>query len=309
MKTTLNQYFQPLIILSLFFISATLLTSCYGDGIEKEAKVSTLISGFAGNDAVSVDRKGIIYVSEFGIFENTGGNGTRIFKVAPNGKVLDTIKGLSGPMGTAKDSKGNLFVNNDNNTVRGEVLKIYPGGNREVVTSIDGWPSGMTIDRHDNLYISNFTAPTVHKISADGKVEIIAQDERLAGGVGIDLDSKGNIIVANFATASIYSIDKTGNVSLITTIPDIVFGGFGIGYITVINDRIYATGIAVNYIFEVSLTGETTIIAGNGEPAQVDGPLLEASFSNPNGIASDKYRGTLYITEFTGAGGLRKVSL
>ncbi|GAA4276652.1 NHL repeat-containing protein [Aquimarina mytili] len=309
----MKTHFKITALRSLFFILLfTLpicLSSCYGDGIDPDSEVETLISNFAANGAVSVDRKGFIYVSEYGRFVNTGGNGTRVFKVSPKGEILDTITGLSGPMGTAKDSKGNLYINNDNNTVRGEVLRISQTGEREVIASIEGWPSSIAIDHDDNLYISNYTAPTVHKITPDGDVFTLATDPRLAGGVGIDLDSKGNVIVANFITADIYSIDSDGVISLIANIPDIVIQNFGIGYITVINDVIYATGIAVNYIFKVTLDGTIDIIAGNGEATQIDGPLLEASFSNPNGISSNKYKRTLYISEYTGVGGLRKIKL
>ena len=307
MKAFTKTIFVKFLLSTVLFFIILNLSSCYGDGINPNPEVETLISGFAANGAVSVDRDGIIYVSEYGRFVNTGGTGTRVFKVSKHGKVLDTIKGLSGPMGTTKDSKGNLYINNDNNTVRGEVLKISPTGDREVIASINGWPSSMAIDQNDNLYISNYTAPTVHKITPDGEVTIFAEDPRLLGGVGIDLDSKGNVIVANFYTADIYSINKNGEISLITTIPDIVVQNFGIGYITVVNDFIYATGIAVNYLYKVSMDGSIETIAGNGEAAQIDGPLLEASFSNPNGIAANKYKRILYISEYTGVGGIRTI--
>ncbi|TPN83899.1 NHL repeat-containing protein [Aquimarina algicola] len=309
MKSFLKNSLSVIVGSFFLFCISVCLSSCYGDGVTPDPEIETLISDFAANGAVSVDRKGFIYISEYGRFVNTGGSGTRVFKVSPRGKILDTIQGLSGPMGTAKDSRGNLYVNNDNNTIRGEVLRIAPNGDRKVIAAIDGWPSSMTIDAQDNLYISNYTAPTVHKITRDGEVIVLANDPRLAGGVGIDLDSQGNVIVANFITADIYKISSNGEISLIANIPDIVIQNFGIGYITVINDVIYATGIAVNYIYKVSMTGEIEILAGNGEAAQVDGPLLEASLSNPNGISSNKYTKTLYISEYTGIGGLRKIKL
>lgn len=309
MKTSIKNFKQKITAIIVIVGISVILISCYGDGINPDAKVETLISNFEANGAISVDREGVVYVSEYGRFVNTGGSGTRVFKIAPDGKILDTIQGLSGPMGTAKDVKGNLYINNANNTVTGQVLKITPKGDREIIATIDGWPSSMAIDRFDNLYISNYTAPTVHKVTPEGEVLVYATDERLAGGVGIDIDSKGNVIVANFVTADIFSINKKGDVTLIANIPDIVVSNFGIGYITVIHDIIFATGIAVNHLFKVTLDGEVEIIAGNGDAAQIDGPLLEASFSNPNGISSDKYTKTLYISEYTGVGGLRKIEL
>ncbi|GAA4111172.1 hypothetical protein GCM10022393_08680 [Aquimarina addita] len=307
MKTRIKKINVSTIFVLAILGMSVFLVSCHGDGINPDPEVETLVENFAANGAVSVDRSGIIYVSEYGRFVNTGGSGTRVFKVSPSGKVFDTIQGLSGPMGTAKDSKGNLYINNANNTINGQVLKITPGDEREVIATIDGWPSSMAIDRKDNLYISNYTAPTVHKITPEGTLEVYATDPRLAGGVGIDIDSKGNIIVANFYTADIFSINQQGELSLITTIPDIVIQNFGIGYLTVINDVIFATGIAVNYIYKVTLDGKIEIIAGNGQAAQIDGPLLEASFSNPNGISANKRTKELYISEYTGTGGLRKI--
>ena len=104
--------------------------SCQGENqnpeLEPELRVETLISNFAANGAVSVDINGHIYISEYGRFVDTGGTGTRVFKLNAKGEILETIEGLSGPMGTAKDSKGNLFINNANNTAKGEVLKIAP---------------------------------------------------------------------------------------------------------------------------------------------------------------------------------------
>ncbi len=309
MKTHFKTHTLHALFFILLFTVPLCLSSCYGDGIDPNPEVETLISDFPANGAVSVDREGFIYVSEYGRFVDTGGSGTRIFKLAPSGRIVDTIQGLTGPMGTAKDTKGNLYVNNANNTVNGQVLRIAPNGERIVIATIEGWPSSMTIDHKDNLYISNYTAPTVHKITPDGEVIVLATDPRLAGGVGIDLDSRGNIIVANFVTADIYSITPDGEISLIANIPDIVIQNFGIGYITVIKDVIYATGIAVNYIFRVTLDGTVETIAGNGEATQIDGPLLEASFSNPNGIAFNKYLKTIYISEYTGVGGVRKIKL
>lgn len=308
METQFKKITQSLflyVLSGLFF----LCISCSGEPIETDPEVETLITNFAANGAVSVDRKGYIYVSEYGRFVDTGGSGTRVFKLSPKGEVLDTIQGLSGPMGTAKDSKGNLYINNANNTVNGQVLQISPNGDRKVIATIDGWPSSMTIDRWDNLYISNYTAPTVHKITPEGEISIYATDSRLAGGVGIDLDSKGNVIVANFYTADIFSINQEREITLIANIPDIVIQNFGIGYITVIKDTIYATGIAVNYLYKVSMDGKIETLAGNGEAAQVDGLLLEASLSNPNGTSANKHTKTLYISEYTGVGGVRKIKL
>ncbi|WP_164914127.1 SMP-30/gluconolactonase/LRE family protein [Aquimarina sediminis] len=307
MKTSIKNITKKLI--KIFAVSGLLiaLSSCDGDVFDPELEVETLITEFEGNDAVTVDRRGNIYVSEFGQFVNTGGNGTRIFKVTPDGDVSEFITDLSGPLGNAIDPQGNFYVAHANNTVTGEVLKIAPDGTRTVLATIDGWPAGLALDHENNVYVSNFLTPTVHKISADGDITVYATDSRLAGGVGIDFDRRGNLIVGNYSTADILSINPDGDVSLLANIPNIVINGFGIGYITVIGNTVFATGIGVNKIFKVSSNGEVKEFAGTGESAVIDGPLDEASFSHPNGITSDPYNKALYISEFGGVGAVRKI--
>ncbi len=309
MKTIIKNLGKNIVVLLVVLGVSVVCISCYGDGIDPDPEVETVVSDFAGNDAVSVDRKGNIYVSEYGQFVNTGGNGTRVFKVSKQGDVSEFVTGLSGPLGNTIDAQGNFYVNNDNNTARGDVLKITPDGTKTVLATIEGWPTGMTLDHQNNLYVSNFLTPTVHKITPEGEVTVYATDARLAGGVGIDFDRKGNLVVGNFATADILSIDPEGNVSLIANIPDIVIGGFGIGYITVVRNSVFATGIAVNKIFRVTLDGTVEEFAGTGDAAVVDGPVAEASFNGPNGITADKYGKALYISEFGGTGALRKIKL
>ncbi|GAA4276650.1 NHL repeat-containing protein [Aquimarina mytili] len=307
-KRTKNISIKALTLFTALGISVA-LSSCHGDGVDPDPVVETVVSDFAGNDAVSVDRRGNVYVSEFGQFVGANGNGTRVFKVSKSGEVTEFISDLTGPLGNGIDGQGNFYVVNGSGNGSGDVLKITPDGTRTVLATIDGFPSGLTLDYHNNVYVSNFGTPTVHKITQEGEVSVYASDPRLAGGVGIDFDYKGNLVVGNFATADIVSIDPEGNVSLIATIPDAVVSGFGIGYITVAGNAVFATGIGVNKIFKVTLDGNVEEFAGTGTPAVVDGPVAEASFNGPNGITVDKYAKAIYISEFGGVGALRKISL
>ena len=310
MKTYIKCFGDRSVLLLALLVITTTYISCHGDPIDREPEVETIVSDFSGNDAVTVDRRGNVYVSAYGQFVNTGGTGTRVMKVSRNGDVSEFITDLVGPLGNSIDNQGDFYVNNANNLTTGEVTKVTPDGSKSVVATIDGWPTGLTLDHENNIYVSNFLTPTVHKITQEGEVTVYAMDPRLAGGVGIDFDRRGNLIVGNFITADILLIDPQGNVSLVATIPDIVINGFGIGYITVVGNSVFATGIAVNKIFRVSLRdGKIEEFAGTGEAAVVDGPISEASFNRPNGITADTYNKVLYISEFGGTGALRKIKL
>ncbi len=273
-------------------------------------EAATLIgSDFPANDGLFVGSDGTIFASNFGVFDQALNkyNGTQVFQITPSGAISEKASGVEAPMGGVMDSNGNFYFTNENNNdlVSGVLLKVTPDGTTSAVAEIDGWPSGLTIDANDNIYAANFALPVINKITPDGTVSVFATADKLAGCVGIDIDSQGNIVTANFATADILSIDTSGEVSLITTIPNVT-QGFGIGYMTIFEDNIYATGINDNFIFKVSFDGTSEIFAGTGERGNQDGELNVATFSNPNGIAADDERRILYISQF-GTPGLRTI--
>ncbi|MFK8060657.1 MAG: hypothetical protein AB8B78_11260 [Polaribacter sp.] len=272
-------------------------------------KVETLIPNFAANGFLNVDKEGNLYASEYGVFTKTGGSGTRIYKISPEGKLLDSITNLSGPIGTVKDKKGNLYINNDNNTKRSIILKVDKKGNQTKFAEVKGWPIGLKSDKNGIIYLTNYNSPEIYTIDKKGKVSVFVKDDELIGTAGIDFDSKGNLIVANFATAKIFSISPKGKISKIAELKDIVVQGWGIGHLTVLDDTIYATGIAVSKVFKISLDGKVEVFAGNGKPQTKDGLLKEASFNYPNGITSDKKNKILYISEYGAKGGIRKIQL
>lgn len=298
----------------IYFVAITLgffTASCLpGQGSDTEnAKVTTIIDDFPANDALSVDRSGKIYGSNFGNFGSSGGTGTTLVQVQPRqNDFVVLVDNLIGPLGNAVDRAGNIYVNNANNFQSADVLKIAKNGSQEVLATIGGFPSGMAIDNDNNLYISNFITPTVHKVTPGGEVVLIANDARLAGGVGIDFDDMGNLLVANYLNGEIFSVSLDGDVEFIASIPTVV-ENFVIGYITFYGGFIYATAIGENLIYKASLEGDVSVFAGNGEPVTIDGPLLDASFNAPNGITVDPIRRVLYISEFGGSGSLRAIKL
>jgi len=263
------------------------LVSCYGDNfIPPKKEVTTLFDNFPANDGLTVDPFGNVYAANFGEFTATGGNGTTLLKANPFKKEFDTIvSGLTNPVGT-------------NNFANGNVVKISYDNTKTVLATIEGYPSGITTDDNDNIYIANYLKGLVHKIDTAGNLTVYAEDQRLFGGVGIDFDNDGNLIIGNLITGDILSISPNKEVKLIAKIPTVVEFSV-IGYIAHYKNHIYATAGAEHVIYKVSLkTGEFEIFAGNGEAASIDGPLLEASFNSPNGITIDPYRKILYVNEF-----------
>ncbi len=311
MKTTNYVFGKSLTVLCLSIVLGITVSSCFRGEVpdQENAEVRTIIPDFPANDALSVDRNGNVYASNFGQFVGSGGTGTTLLKVRP--RKMDFIpvaENLTGPLGNAVDKTGNVYVNNGNDFVNADILKIAKDGEQTVLATIEGFPSGMTLDTKNNLYISNFFTPTVHKVTPKGEVSLIATDDRLAGGVGIDFDGRGNLLVGNYATGQILSVSLDGQVQLVASIP-VVVENFVLGYITYHKGFIYGTAIGENLIYRVSLEGEVEVFAGTGAASTTDGLLLEATFNAPNGIAVDPIRNILYISEFGGSGSLRAIKL
>lgn len=288
------------------------LSSCFKDyvgGVPKRQKVTTMIGeDFPANDGLHVAHNGTIFASNFGVFDPNLNkyNGTQVFEINKKG-IKIKAGGFEAPMGGTMDSHGNFYFNNENNNdgISGILVKIAPDGSSSQVGEIAGWPSGITIDHQDVIYVANFNASTIHKVMPDGSISILATDDRLFGCVGIDLDNEGNIITSNFFTADILKVTQEGEVSLIANIPNTT-QGFAIGYMTIFEGNIYATGINEHVIYKVSFNGTTEIFAGTGDNGNTDGELDEATFSSPNGIAADHRRRILYISQF-GTPGLRAI--
>ena len=268
-------------------------------------EVGTLISNFPATDGLFVNAEGNIYASDFGRNNNVG---TTVFEVTPSGEISEFATGFVSPMGGVFDSQGNFYFAHNNEGISGEIIQITSTGQTNVIGEIDGWPSGMTVDENDNIYVANFVTPNVHRITPDGTLSVFATDSQLAGCVGMGINANGQIVTANFNNGAILTINDGGAVSLFTTIQGVV-PNFGIGYMTVFEDDIYATGIGNHVIYRVTPDGNSEVFAGIvGVDGTLDGELDAATFSRPNGIAADATRRILYISQF-GSPGLRTIPL
>lgn len=172
-------------------------------------------ASFSSIKGLALDAEGNVYVSDYG--------NSAIRKVTPEGFV-STLAGdgsqgfrdgtgegarFDFPYGVAVDRNGNVFVADGQNS---RIRKVTPEG---VVTTVAngqtnptfGYPFCIAIDGNDNLFFSS--NGTIHRLSPDGRVSLIAGGPNGASEDGIGTSARFNYMfgIAAGADGTVYVSD------------------------------------------------------------------------------------------------------
>lgn len=273
-----------------------LLSVCFAGAVEipvalaQEPAVSTLALsqelpsvGRIGGVAVGPD--GNLYVSNFR---------ASVWRVSPDGQVTLLTNTLQGSSGVAVDASGNVL---QGSFVDNRIVKISPDGTVEnlVTEGLDG-PVGIVADPDGSIYVTNCRGRNVTRIAPDGRSSVFASGEHFNCPNGITRGPGGDLYVANYADANVIRIDAQGSQTVFAVVPEgqnahLVYTG----------EALYVTKIASNRVYRVSPDGKSALpFAGSGELGLADGPALEATLAQPNGIAVNPDSTVLYINNLDG---------
>ncbi|NND73116.1 MAG: hypothetical protein HKN43_16195 [Rhodothermales bacterium] len=269
--------------LSSFSDSQTLTQAVY---------VGTLTGSISiGSGGMEVDSEGRIYAADFGMTLN--GGGTTVRRITPSGEVSTFATGLNGASGNAFDSAGNLM---QSNITGGFISRISPSGvPTTFVTSGIAGPVGIAIDDSDNLYIANCGgAGTIQFVTNTGASSVFSSDPLLNGNCpnGIALASDGNLYVALFNNGNVIRVAPDGTASVFANV-----SGGNNGHITFANGVLYLVDRGGNRIYQITLDGSVTLLAGSGQRGHANGGPTEASFSLPNDLAVSPDGSLIYVNE------------
>lgn len=255
------------------------------------------------DDAMAFDSEGNLYGSNFA--------GNTVYKITPSGEVSPFVTGLSNPNGLAFDSKDNLYVAEYSGAaihkydIEGNHLQTYP---------IDGFPSGMISAYHsDNVIFTtadfNDEANNmVAELSPDGTITVLHQGAPINLGVGLAYGPGGTLYIGDYLDREIYRLTRRGDLEYVATVPApdnfvpyLAFIAYAQGYL-------YGTVYGENKIYRINprKVDDVEIFAGSTF-GDADGPLSEATFGFPGGIIANKSGNTLYVSEFSGVGNIRKI--
>ena len=284
--------------LALIISSLAVLASY---AFQEGPQVRTLTPELNASGGIAVDKEGYIYVADFGL-SLVNANGTQVLKIDPNdGSIAVFAEGFSGASGNDFDSQGNLIQANIRSN---EIHQITPDGEVSIIaTQPDGiqGPVGIAVDSHDNIFVANCRGGSIARISADGsEKEIWVRNGPLACPNGLTIDEEDNLYASNYNLGTIVKITPEGEMSVIGTTP-----GLRNSHIAYANGVLYVAARSANQIYQVTLDGEYTLLAGTGEAGNADGNALESSTYVPNGIRTSPDGRTLYWNDAVGTNGSR----
>ena len=260
---------------------------------------------------------------------------------------------FSAPTVMTKDSTGNLYVADLRNSTKladgtikdfpTTIRKIRPDG---VVTSIPYEtvdvgvvpgrnclcnskfePQGLAVDSKGNLFVSDFAANMIRKITPSGTQTIFAGTNvgsadgigtaaSFNGPAGMAIDSQDNLYVSDTSNGTIRKISPAGQVTTFT--PQIPYEqpnktGSSIPWAMTIdaNGNLYVVYVGEGVIIrKITPQGVVTKLAGNSSVNKsVDGAGASAGFNIVIGITADA-SGNLYVTEHddTASPRIRKIT-
>jgi serine/threonine protein kinase, bacterial len=311
-------------------------------------------ASIAGPTGVVVDDQGTLYIADRennriravdsqGMISTVAGTGQQDYN-GDSEVARDTNLHL--PFGVTINPEGKLLVIDRSHyrirsvdlkrgtvkTIAGNGSKMFAGDGGPATGAALSFPHGITVDKEDNLLISDKGNYRIRKISPDGIIHTIAGNG-IRGNVGDDMPAmKASIYGATSLKLNnkeeMFIISPSGFVSLIRKIDekgimrkflDTVTPKYlksianskykgkvqtgELATITTFSDfafdhkgNMFISDRLNHQIRKVDSKGNISTIAGTGESSHYGdgGPAIEAAFRDPSALATDK-EGNLYI--------------
>lgn len=334
-KTLLFFNFLLFISFQTFFAQNYSVSTFAGSGTAGSTNNSGTSASFTNPTGITIDNTGNFYVADYGnkIIRKITASGD-VSTFAGSGETGNTnangiLASFNNPTSVVTDTSGNIYVaDTENNVIRkisssGDVT-TFAGDGTNGSTDANGTlasfnkPTGVAIDNTGNIYVADSENNKIRKITPAGDVSTLAGSgasgsDDLVGNLatfaiptGVAVDSFGNVYVADSEGSKIRKITPAGQVT--TFAGNGIFGSddgigtaatFGSPYSVAVDssNNVYVADTNNHKIRKITVLGEVSTIAGNGDQGNADGPGNTATFSYPTGIVVDG-NNDIYVADF-----------
>lgn len=258
-------------------------------GICNAQNVTTIIGPDIGiNDAIVMNSNGDIYGSNH--------EGTEVIKYSKSGVLSIVATFDTHPNGMVIDENDNIYVTIPQGN---QIYKITPNDEVILFSNIPN-PNGIIFQKgSDTLLVTSYPLNQIRKVDQNGQYYVWIDSNYLDGPLGLCYDNNDVLYVSNFNDGKVFKIIDN-ELEYFATVPGDYVGSeyYSIGYITFLNNYIYATGFGKNKIYRIDPDGNTLFFVGSGVPGLLDGDANTAKFYYPNGIMPSISGDSLYITDY-----------
>ncbi len=283
---------------TIYTIALAFLTFC-----TNAQTVTTYLNSEDANvdDAMALDSQGNLYGSTF--------YGGTVYKITPDGTSSPFITGLSYANGLAVDSGDHVFVcDYGNASIKkydndGNLLHSYPLG--------DAYPSGLIkAYKSDNMVYTDVWNNSVNELAADGSITVLYEGGPLNIPVGLAYGPGGDLYIGNYIGREIYRLPrKGGDLEYVATVPAPNNSVPYLAFIAYAQGFLYGTVYGEHKIYKIDPRHVDDVEIYSGSVyGDDDGNISEATYAYPSGIIANESGNTMYISEYSYYGNIRKIT-
>lgn len=257
----------------------------------------------------SIHTDGIVLDGDEHLIAASAWNQNEIRRISlTTGAVETLVTTAQGPIDVAFGPDGLLYFTNwQGSTVS---RTDTSDGTTSAFATIGLRGDGLAFDDTGDLWATQGWFDRIWRIEPDGSTNLVIDGS--AGvdyPIGITRAPDGTFYVSTLHTGKIYEMAADGStITELATVPGTV-PQFRVGHVVYARGRLYAAGHDDHVIYEITLDGTVSILAGTGSPGTTDGDGATAQFRQPLGIEVSPDQRYLYVSEIPVSNTMRVIDL
>ncbi|MBR1754455.1 tetratricopeptide repeat protein [bacterium] len=96
-----------------------------------------------------------------------------------------------------------------------DIKKEQPKAKQNDIFDNIASPTGIAVDNDGNIYVAQFGANSITKITPDGKKILYIKNPKINGPIGIAFDKSGNLYIANYNDDNVLKVSSGGAISVL----------------------------------------------------------------------------------------------